>query len=319
MSESTPPAATDPAPPAAFTAPLIAAAALAALLRAPDAAGHPVVLDVRCPPVTTPRVPGETPGRDEHDAGHIPGAVHLDLDTDLAGPRREGDGRHPLPAPADWQATLRRAGVGAGSSVVVHDHGDGSYAARAWWMVRWAGLPADRVAVLDGGWAAWTAQGLPVSAEPSRPAPGDLEVAPGAMPVLDADGAAGVAGSGGVLMDGRSPARFRGESEPVDPVAGRIPGAVNVPATELVGPGGLWPAPAVLAARLSALGVAPDAALGAYCGSGVTAAAVVLAVEHSGLRPTADPVPLYVGSWSGWTTDPARPVGTGPDRLRSRP
>lgn len=309
----------DSSPPAAFTAPLIDAVALAALLGDPVATRRPVVLDVRCPPVTAPRAPGEMPGRAEHDTGHIPGAVHLDLDTDLAGPRRAGHGRHPLPGPADWQATLRRAGVAAGSSVVVHDHGDGSYAARAWWMLRWAGLPAERVAVLDGGWAAWRAHGLPVVAEPSRPEPGDVEVTPGAMPVLDAGGAADVVGTGGVLMDGRSPARFRGETEPVDPVAGRIPGAVNVPATGLVGADGRWPAPAGLAATLAALGIGAGTRIGAYCGSGVTAAALVLAVEHSGLRPPADPVPLYVGSWSDWSSDPSRPVATGSDHLRSRP
>lgn len=309
------PASPDPVHPAA---PLISAARLAALLGSP-ADVRPVVLDVRCPPVSAPRVPGAAPGRAEHDAGHVPGAVHLDLDTDLAGPRRGGSGRHPLPEPADWQATLRRAGVRAGSPVVVHDHGDGSYAARTWWMLRWAGLPAERVAVLDGGRAAWTALGLPVTAEPPRPEQGDVEVTAGSMPVLDADGAADVAGSGGVLMDGRSPARFRGESEPVDPVAGHIPGAVNVPATGLVGADGLWPGPAELAATLSALGVGADTRIGAYCGSGVTAAGLVLAVEHAGLRPPSDPVPIYVGSWSGWSSDPARPVATGPDHLRSRP
>lgn len=304
----------------ASTSPLISPAALAASCEGPAA---PVVLDVRCPPATAPRPEGSTvpPGRVEHDAAHIPGAVHLDLDTDLADPPGAG-GRHPLPAVARLEAALRRAGVRTDSSVVVHDHGDGSYAARAWWLLRWAGLPAERVAVLDGGWAAWTGQGLPVTATASRPEPGDVVVRPGHMPVLDADGAAAVVEARGVLLDARSHARFRGDTEPVDPVAGRIPGAVNLPATELVDTDGRWPAAAELAGRLGALGVRADRPTGAYCGSGVTAAALVLAVEHAGVRPPTDPVPLYPGSWSQWCADPSRPVATGPagrDHLPSRP
>lgn len=306
------------------TSPLISPAALAALL--PRSGGAtadpavPVVIDVRCPPVTTQAAGAVVPpGRTEHDAAHIPGAVHLDLDTDLADPPGAG-GRHPLPAPARLQAALRRAGVEADSRVVVHDHGDGSYAARAWWLLRWAGLPAEQVAVLDGGWSAWTAQGLPVTAEPSRPELGRVEVRPGSMPVLDADEAAAVAADG-VLLDARSPARYRGEAEPVDPLAGRIPGAVNLPATDIVGPDGRWPASGDLAGRLDGLGVRSDRPVGAYCGSGVTAAALVLAAEHAGLRPPDDAVPLYPGSWSQWCSDPSRPVATGPggsDHLRSR-
>lgn len=312
-----------PVPPSPLTSP----AALAASLSRPDGAA-PVVLDVRCPPATAPRQAGSVmpPGRVVHDAAHIPGAVHLDLDTDLADPPGAG-GRHPLPGAARLEATLRRAGVRTDSAVVVHDHGDGSYAARAWWLLRWAGLSAERVAVLDGGWAAWTAQGLPVTAEPSRPEPGDVVVRAGNMPVLDADGAAAVVDADGILLDARSEARYRGAAEPVDPVAGRIPGAVNLPATELVGPDGRWPAPAELARRLDALGLGAlglqaDRPAGAYCGSGVTAAALVLAVEHAGVRPPTDPVPLYAGSWSQWCADPSRPVATGTGgrhHLRSRP
>ncbi|MCX6464043.1 MAG: sulfurtransferase [Pseudonocardiales bacterium] len=272
------------------------------------AAGRPVVLDVRWNLVGPP-------GRREYEAGHVPGAVHLDVDGDLAGPPRPGPGgtggRHPLPEPGHLQEVLRGAGVGAGSSVVVYDAGDGSVAARAWWLLRWAGFPADRVAVLDGGWAAWTAAGLPVTTEEPRPEPGDVVVRPGAMPVLDADGAAAVA-AGGVLVDARAGARFRGETEPVDPVAGRVPGAVNLPATS-VAAGGSWPAPEELRARLTALGLGAGRPEGAYCGSGVTAATVVLAAEHAGLPV----VPLYVGSWSDWCADPARPVATGPDHLGS--
>jgi thiosulfate/3-mercaptopyruvate sulfurtransferase len=266
------------------------------------------VIDVRHPPVAGP---GGPPGREEYEAGHVPGSAYLDLDADLAGPPGPA-GRHPLPDPQRLQEVLRAAGIQAGSHVVVLDHGDMTMAGRAWWLLRWAGLPAGRVQVLDGGWAAWTAQGLPVTAEPSRPVPGDVEVRPGGMPVLDADGAAALVAAGGVLMDARSGPRYRGETEPIDPVAGHVPGAVNLPVTDLLGPDGYWPSPAELAARLAGLGGGAGAPVGAYCGSGVTAAALVLAAEHAGQAGhAADPVALYVGSWSNWTADPGRPVATG--------
>jgi thiosulfate/3-mercaptopyruvate sulfurtransferase len=289
-------------------APLIAPQDLAALLAAPIGGQRPVVIDVRW------RL-GGPPGRADHDTGHIPGAVYLDLDTELADPPGP-DGRHPLPAAERLQAALRRAGVRDGSVVVAHDDGNGSVAARAWWLLRWAGLPAERVAVLDGGYAGWVADGLPTTVEPSRPEPGDVTVRPGAMPVLDADGAAAL-GRAGVLLDARAAPRYRGETEPVDPRAGHIPGARNAPATELSGADGRWlPAP-VLAQRLAELGVhggergSAGGGAGAYCGSGVNAAALVLAVEHAGLRPPERPIGLYVGSWSNWSADPQRPAATG--------
>ncbi|MCU1664283.1 MAG: thiosulfate/3-mercaptopyruvate sulfurtransferase [Pseudonocardiales bacterium] len=283
--------------------PLIAPSDLAALLDAPRSSERPVVLDVRY------RL-GGPPGKADHDAAHLPGAVYLDLDTELADPPGAG-GRHPLPSHDRLQAALRRAGVHDGSRVVAHDDGNGTVAARAWWLLRWAGLPADRVAVLDGGFAAWVGAGLPVTDEPSRPEAGDVTVRPGGMPVLDADGAAALARRG-VLLDARVGPRYRGETEPVDAKAGHIPGALNAPAVDLAGPDGRWPAPEVVAERFSALGVddGPGGA-GAYCGSGVTAAALVLAVEHARLRPPARPIALYVGSWSNWSADPARPVATG--------
>lgn len=286
---------------AEFTAPLVTPAALAAMIGAEPGAG-PVVLDVRW------RL-GGPPGRAEHDAGHVPGAVFLDLDTDLADPPG-GGGRHPLPSSGRLQAALRRAGMRVGSRVVAHDDGDGAVAARAWWLVRWAGLPADRVAVLDGGFRRWTQEGHPVTTEPSRPHPGDLVVRPGAMPVLDADAAAALARSA-VLLDARAPGRYRGEVEPVDPRAGHVPGAVNAPAVGNVDAEGRWLAPAELAERYGALGVAPGTEVGAYCGSGVNAAALVLALEHAGLRGADAPAALYVGSWSNWSADPSRPVATG--------
>lgn len=288
----------------ATTSPLIRPAELSALLVGPPGAPRPVVIDVRRPPVAGP---GGPPGREEYAAGHVPGSVYLDLDDDLAGPHGPA-GRHPLPDPQRLRDALRVAGVDAGSRVVVLDHGDLTMAGRAWWLLRWAGHPAGRTQVLDGGWAAWTAQELPVTDEPSRPRPGDVQVCPGGMPVLDADGAAALPAAGGVLLDARSGPRYRGETEPIDPVAGHVPGAVNLPVTDLLGADGFWPAPADLAARLDLVGLTGGTPAAAYCGSGVTAAALVLAAEHAGV---ADPVALYVGSWSNWTADPGRAVATG--------
>ncbi len=273
--------------------PLMSAERLAEL---PEA----VILDVRW------RL-GGPPGRADYDLAHIPGAVFVDLDTELADPPGPG-GRHPLPDPARQQAVLRRAGVRADSVVVAYDDGNGAVAARAWWLLRWAGLPADRVAVLDGGWAGWVADGRPTTAEPARPAAGDVVVRPGGMPVLDADAAAALARSG-VLLDARAPARYRGEMEPVDPRAGHIPGARNLPATDIAGPDGRVRPPADLARRFAERGAAGATPVGAYCGSGVNAAALVLAAEHAGLPA----VSLYPGSWSQWSSDPNRPVATGAD------
>ncbi len=285
------------------TSPLIAAERLAALLT-DGAEADVVILDVRW------RL-GGPPGRPDHDAAHIPGAVFVDLDTELADPPGPG-GRHPLPNPARLQAALRRAGVRADSVVVAYDDGNGAVAARAWWLLRWSGFPADRVAVLDGGWAGWVADGLPTTAEPSRPSEGDVVVRPGAMPVLDADAAAELARSG-VLLDARAAPRYRGETEPVDPQAGHIPGARNLPATDIAGPDGRVLAPAELARRFAEQGATSATPIAAYCGSGVNAAALVLGAEHAGVRPPEHPVALYAGSWSQWSSDPNRPVATGAD------
>jgi thiosulfate/3-mercaptopyruvate sulfurtransferase len=258
---------------------------------------------------------GGPPGRADHEAGHVPGAVFVDLDAELAGPPG-AQGRHPLPDPGALQEALRRAGVREGASVVAYDDDSGAVAARAWWLLRWAGVPADRVAVLDGGYRAWVGSGLPVTAARSRPEPGDLVVRPGGMPVVDADGAAATARAG-LLLDARAGARYRGETEPVDPAAGHVPGAVNAPAADHLDESGRWLPPEALARQYAALGV-PDegedgagAAVAAYCGSGVTATAVILALEHAGLRPPGRPAALYAGSWSHWSADPRRPVTTG--------
>jgi thiosulfate/3-mercaptopyruvate sulfurtransferase len=283
---------------------------LAADLAADLAGGAPpAVLDVRW------RLSGP-PGVDSYRAGHLPGAVYVDLDTDLAGPPGAG-GRHPLPAPADFEAAMRRAGVRADRPVVVYDDGDSTIAARAWWTLRYFGH--DRVRVLDGGFRAWAAAGHPVVTDEPSVAAGDFRAVPGHLPVLDAAGAAALARSG-VLLDARAGERYRGETEPVDPVAGHIPGALNAPTAANVGADGRLRAPAELRKRFVDLGIAaarpgppgapepPGApAVGAYCGSGVTAAHEVLALALAGI-----PASLYVGSWSGWTADPSRPVATGP-------
>jgi thiosulfate/3-mercaptopyruvate sulfurtransferase len=299
-------------------APLVAAPDLISELAGGPAGtdGRPIVLDVRWRLVPPPkgRKPRRRPdpvGEPDFDAGHVPGAVFLDVDTDLAGPPGPA-GRHPLPDPDDLQTTLRRAGIGDRGGIVVHDGvgaGDGMAAARAWWVLRWAGLAPERVRVLDGGFDAWTAAGGPTStASGGARTQGDIAITAGAMPVLTADAAVDVARTG-VLLDARAPERFRGETEPIDPVAGHVPGAANLPAGTLLDDEGRWRPPEALATALR--GVVGEAGpVGAYCGSGVSAAMLVLAAEIAGVRPAADPVALYVGSWSNWTAG-KRPVETG--------
>jgi thiosulfate/3-mercaptopyruvate sulfurtransferase len=250
---------------------------------------------------------GGPPGIDAYRAGHLPGAVFVDLDADLAaapGPA----GRHPLPEPASFQAAMRRAGVGDARPVVVYDEADATTAARAWWLLRYFGHRDSRV--LDGGFRGWTAAGGQVATgDGPTPVPGDFTARPGDMPVIDADGAAGLARRG-ALLDARARERYRGDKEPVDPVAGHIPGAISAPTTGNVGPDGHFLPAAGLRARFAALGVSaagPGRTVGAYCGSGVTAAHEVLALEIAGIAAS-----LYVGSWSNWVADPARPVATGP-------
>ncbi|HEY3530901.1 MAG TPA: sulfurtransferase [Nocardioides sp.] len=243
-------------------------------------------------------------GRERYDAGHLPGAAYLDVDDDLAAPPGAG-GRHPLPLPSDFVAAVRRAGVSRGSRVVVYDDGPGTAAARLWWLLRDYGH--EDVLVLDGGLAAWTAAGRPVSVDPVVPRPGDWDGSPGRLPVVEAEDLADVVRSG-VLLDVRAAERFRGEREPIDPVAGHVPDAVNAPLTENTDEVGRFLTDAVLRRRFEALGVHHGAPVAAYCGSGVTATQTLLALRLAGFGDAA----LYAGSWSGWITDPSRPVATGP-------
>lgn len=278
--------------------PLISPQELASLLSASE---PPTVVDVRWS-LTGP------PGHVDYSAGHLPGAVFMDVDTDLAGPPGPR-GRHPLPDPAALQVTLQAAGVHATTPVVAYDAADGSVAARLWWLLRWAGH--QMVAVLDGGIAAWRAARLPVTVEVPQPQTGTFTVRPGGMPVLDAPRAAALARDG-VLLDARVGRRYRGETEPVDPRAGHIPGATNAPFSELTDAQGCWLPPQQLRKLSRRWGIA-DTEVGAYCGSGINACALVLALELAGTMSPARPAALYAGSWSHWCTDPGRPVVTGPE------
>lgn len=243
---------------------------------------------------------GRTDGHEQYVAGHVPGASYVDLEADLADPPGLG-GRHPLPDTARFAEAMRRGGVRRDRPVVAYDATSGLAAARAWWLLRFHGH--DDVRLLDGGWPAWTAAGGFVETGEHTAEPGDFVAEPGHLRVVGANQAARVARDG-VLLDARTPERFRGEVEPVDPVAGRIPGAVNVPTSaNLVD--GRWKQVADLADVYAVTDGAVEVA--AYCGSGVTAAHDVFALHLLG-REAA----LYPGSWSGWITDPERPVETGP-------
>jgi len=272
---------------------LVTAADLARALAGPT---PPRLLDVRWSL-------GGPPGVDAYRAGHLPGAVYVDLDTELAAPPSAAAGRHPLPDVADLLAAARRWGLRDGEPVVVYDDSGATSAARAWWLLRWAGV-AD-VRILDGGLPAWTASGGAVEPGDVTPPPGDVVLSGGHLPTVDADEAARWAGEG-VLLDARAAERFRGEVEPVDPRAGHIPGAVSAPTADNLDAEGRFRPADDLAARFAALGVPEGGEVAVYCGSGVTAAHQAAALVLAGRTPV-----LYPGSWSQWSNDPGRPVATG--------
>lgn len=246
----------------------------------------------------------EPDGRPAYRAGHIPGAQFVDLDTQLARHGEPREGRHPLPDVGTLQAAAREWGIDDGDTVVVYDDLKNLSSARAWWLLRYAGV-AD-VRVLDGAYRAWANAGLPLeTGDPTPVRPGTVALAYGAQPLLDLDAAAAFPGSG-ILLDARAGERFRGEVEPIDPKAGHIPGARSAPTTENVDADGRFLAADTLRARFAALGVRADAPVGAYCGSGVTAAHEVIALTLAGFEPA-----LYAGSWSQWSNHPDRPVATG--------
>ncbi|HEY5970869.1 MAG TPA: sulfurtransferase [Pseudoxanthomonas sp.] len=244
-------------------------------------------------------------GRLSYEESHLPGAVHADLNADLSDLSREGEGRHPLPDASVFARKLGDWGIGPRHQVVAYDAGDGSMAAaRLWWMLKLLGH--ERIAVLDGGLAAWRTKGLPetqappdVAAEPAYPAGFDASRIVSASEVESRLGEAP-----GWLLDARAGERFRGEAEPIDPVAGHVPGAVNRPVADNLITGRFKPSQQLhdeIAPLLS--GRKPEDAV-AMCGSGVTACHLLLAMEHAGLHGAR----VYAGSWSGWISDPARPV-----------
>jgi thiosulfate/3-mercaptopyruvate sulfurtransferase len=246
-------------------------------------------------------------GRTAYLDEHLPGAIYADLNTDLAGPVTATSGRHPLPSPAAFEARLRAWGLNADSRVVAYDDGNGAYAARLWWMLRWVGH--DDVAVLDGGMRRWLQLGLPLTEDRPAPAPGRFAARPRSAMAVTASAVLAAAADPAVrILDARAPERYRGEVEPIDKVAGHVPGARNHPFGASLDPQGLFLPPEALHDALEASldGVAPESAI-VYCGSGVTACHVLLALEHAGLAGAR----LYPGSWSEWSSDPARPVATG--------
>jgi thiosulfate/3-mercaptopyruvate sulfurtransferase len=259
------------------------------------------------------------PRRADYLEGHIPGAVFVDLDTALAGPPGHG-GRHPLPSAESFGEAMRAAGVCAQRPVVVYDGGNSMAAARGWWLLRYFGHP--RVFVLDGGFGGWLAAAsgegsaapdggaLAIERGVVTPEPGDFIPRAGAMRLLDTDGAARLGAGAGLLLDARAPERFRGEHEPIDPVAGHIPGAVNLPSASLVASDGRFAGADELRARFEAVGVREGMEVGVYCGSGVSAAHEVLALELAGVHGA-----LYIGSWSEWIRDTSRPVETGDSEM----
>lgn len=237
-------------------------------------------------------------GRSEYVAGHIPGAVFVDLETELSAPvcsDRTG-GRHPRPDPDDLQEAARSWGLRHGADIVVYDQATSLSAGRAWWLLSDAGVS---VRVLDGGFRSWQAAGFPVTQEIAPVTMGDVILNAGRFGVVDADQVA-TRGPGVRLIDVRDPARYRGESEPIDLVAGRIPGAENIPAADLLNESGTFRTPEEIATRLGDL--KNDDILS--CGSGITAAQVALAAAHAGLALPR----VYLGSYSDWISDPNRPV-----------
>lgn len=247
-------------------------------------------------------------GRRAYEAGHIPGAVFLDLDSDLAGPVMPSTGRHPLPDAETLSRTLGKRGIANSDTVVVYDGGNGALAARAWWILRWLGQ--DTVYLLDGGIAHWESLGFPCDASVPVRSPCEYVAITDPSKILTtAELATDPENIGRLnLLDARDAARYRGEQEPIDPIAGHIPGAVNAPFTEFVTDDGTW-RPLAERQRLleQVLGEDRELAWSVMCGSGVTACHLAISGMEAGYREPR----LYVGSWSEWIRDPERPIGTG--------
>ena len=260
---------------------LITAAELASALASST---PPVVLDVRW-------LLGGPPGHGEYLTGHIPGAVFIDLNDELASHGEPTAGRHPLPSLAALQESARRWGINPGSTVVVYDDNGNTASARAWWLLRWAGLTDVRL--LDGALGAWKAAGFAIATDDLTPTAGTVALVADRLPVLPFEK---VESFEGVLLDARAGERYRGEVEPVDPKAGHIPGALSAPTGENLTADGFFKPAAELKARFAAIGATPDASVAAYCGSGVTAAHEIVALALAGIDAA-----LYPGSWSQWS------------------
>lgn len=295
--------------------PLISASALAGLLQAPSPAADVLVLDCRF------SLADASAGEAAYAAGHIPGAVYAHLDQHLSSPRvaavggqsRPGafeGGRHPLPSPEAFQATLRAWGVSPHTQVVAYDDAGGMFAARVWWLLRWAGH--ERVQVLDGGWSGWLSAGGAASQAPAERQASAIEIHGDPGQVVGTDevlrqlpSSAGATPGHVLLIDARAADRFRGENETLDPVGGHIPGALNRFFQLNLGTDGRFKPAAQLREEFEALLAGqPPAQVVHQCGSGVTACHNLLAMEQAGLPGSR----LYAGSWSAWVTDPARPV-----------
>ncbi|MBD3646512.1 MAG: sulfurtransferase [Pseudomonadales bacterium] len=239
-------------------------------------------------------------GRRQYAESHIPGAQYADLNKDLSDPVIPGKtGRHPLPERDRFLARVRQWGVTAGARVVAYDDAGGAFAARLWWLFRWLGH--DRVAVLDGGLNAWQRAGFPLANDETQYEPSHFEAG---EPLTLTVGADEIPDTDAIIIDARDEARYRGEAEPIDPVAGHIPAAICVPFAGNLTATGEFHTPDQLAKRFGDAGVSEDRRCICYCGSGVTAAHNILAMVHAGLP---EPI-LYPGSWSEWITNPERPV-----------
>ena len=238
-------------------------------------------------------------GRRAYEAAHIPGAVYANLNDDLASPPDGKNGRHPLPDPAAFARTLGRLGIGNGTQVIAYDQDAGMYASRLWWMLRWMGH--EKAAVLDGGFAKWSAEGRATSSGVELRLARSFTGKPRSEMVVSAADI----GTDTPLLDARAPERFHGDVEPIDPVAGHIPGARNhFYMSNLSADGAFRPAHELRAQLTKALGDTSPEGLVCYCGSGVSACHNLLALEHAGLHGAL----LYPGSWSEWSSDPSRPV-----------
>lgn len=253
----------------------------------------PTLLDVRW----SLGMPSQRPA---YAAGHLPGASWVEFEEACSGvPGQRG--RHPLPELATFETAMRAAGVSNERPVVIYDQANSLAASRCWWLLQYFGK--EDVQVLDGGFAAWTAAGLPVQTDTAQDA-GDFVATVGHVALIHAEEAA-VYADRSILLDARPANRFAGRDETIDPVAGHIPGALSAPALDNLQPDGRFLPPDDLAMRFTALGVRPESEVGTYCGSGVQATHLALALEVSGIHPQSA---VYIGSWSNWITDPERQV-----------